>query len=177
MNLSVVEPFWESIFTTQTECPPKRKPRRSSRPWRTTQTVRYSIFLVEFLIISEQFIVEKLLVILRDGRKLVGILRSYDQFANFVLQETVERIYYRNQFSDIPRGVFLVRGENVVFCGEIDSQVELQDRIRLGIQPVPVEEILVRQRDDTLERDKLAKAREHLLKTYGYINEMETEQF
>jgi U6 snRNA-associated Sm-like protein LSm1 len=120
---------------------------------------------------------EKLLVILRDGRKLVGLLRSYDQFANFVLQETVERIYYRNQFSDIPRGVFLVRGENVVFCGEIDPQLELQDRIRLGIRPVPVEEILVRQREDTIERDHLARARERLLQSHGFINEMETEQF
>lgn len=33
----------------------------------------------------------RLLVILRDGRHLVGILRTFDQFSNMVLQETSER--------------------------------------------------------------------------------------
>lgn len=33
----------------------------------------------------------KLLVILRDGRHLVGILRTFDQYSNMVLQETSER--------------------------------------------------------------------------------------
>lgn len=30
-------------------------------------------------------------VILRDGRNLVGTLRSFDQFSNMVMQDTVER--------------------------------------------------------------------------------------
>lgn len=96
-------------------------------------------------------IVEKLMVILRDGRKLIGILRSFDQFgmskvhvctsgkeaskangymgmvweklslANLVLQDTIERIYVGNCYGDIPRGIFLIRGENVVLLGEIVS--------------------------------------------------------
>ncbi|KAJ2161519.1 SM-like, degradation of cytoplasmic mRNAs and positively regulates transcription initiation, partial [Coemansia sp. RSA 521] len=36
---------------------------------------------------------KKLLVVLRDGRKIIGVLRSYDQFANLVLQDSLERIY------------------------------------------------------------------------------------
>lgn len=72
---------------------------------------------------------EKLLVILRDGRKVVGILRSYDQFANLVLQDTVERIIVEDKYSDIPRGVFVIRGENVVLLGEI---VSLPDWRTLG---------------------------------------------
>ncbi|XWW97798.1 hypothetical protein V2A60_005785 [Cordyceps javanica] len=36
---------------------------------------------------------KKLMVVLRDGRKLVGVLRSWDQFANIVLQSTTERIF------------------------------------------------------------------------------------
>lgn len=35
---------------------------------------------------------KKIIVILRDGRHLVGILRSFDQFLNLVMQETCERI-------------------------------------------------------------------------------------
>ncbi|KAJ7254068.1 hypothetical protein B0H12DRAFT_1115791 [Mycena haematopus] len=61
----------------------------------------------------------KMLVVLRDGRKLHGVLRSYDQFANLVLEDTVERIYHGNAFAENFHGLFLIRGENVVLLGEI----------------------------------------------------------
>ncbi|KAI1165484.1 hypothetical protein F5B18DRAFT_649723 [Nemania serpens] len=70
---------------------------------------------------------KKLLLVLRDGRKLIGILRSWDQF---VLQSTVERVFatisdskhpgLRGVYSDKAHGIFLVRGENVLLLGEID---------------------------------------------------------
>ena len=41
--------------------------------------------------------------------------------ANLLLQDTVERIHVGKQFGDIPRGIYLVRGENVALCGEIVS--------------------------------------------------------
>lgn len=41
--------------------------------------------------------------------------------ANLVLQDTMERIYVGNCYGDIPRGIFLIRGENVVLLGEIVS--------------------------------------------------------
>ncbi|THH19850.1 hypothetical protein EW146_g1388 [Bondarzewia mesenterica] len=66
----------------------------------------------------------KMLVILRDGRKLHGVLRSYDQFANLVLEDTVERIYSGNAFAERWAGLFLIRGENVVLLGEIDLDQE-----------------------------------------------------
>ncbi|KAF9270258.1 Sm-like ribonucleoprotein [Marasmius fiardii PR-910] len=66
----------------------------------------------------------KMLVILRDGRKLHGVLRSYDQFANLVLEDTVERIYHGNAFAENWHGLFLIRGENVVLLGEIDLDQE-----------------------------------------------------
>lgn len=75
--------------------------------------------------------IEKLMVVLRDGRKLIGVLRSWDQFANIVLQQTTERIFAPRAdnhdaqqpygyYADIPHGIFLVRGENVLLLGEID---------------------------------------------------------
>ncbi|KAI1388724.1 Sm-like ribonucleoprotein [Hypoxylon trugodes] len=73
---------------------------------------------------------KKLLVCLRDGRKLTGVLRSWDQFANLVLQSTIERIYAttsdpsdpqpKGLYADQSHGIFLVRGENVLLLGEID---------------------------------------------------------
>lgn len=94
---------------------------------------------------------EKLVLVLRDGRKLIGVLRSWDQFgkdhhrilvvlrwcstlnpncllvlANLVLQDTIERLYAGNLYADIPRGLFIVRGENVLLLGEIVRFVSLR---------------------------------------------------
>jgi U6 snRNA-associated Sm-like protein LSm1 len=57
---------------------------------------------------------KRLMVLLRDGKTLIGYLRSVDQFANLVLHRCIERIHVGTDYGDIPRGVFVVRGENVV---------------------------------------------------------------
>ncbi len=36
-----------------------------------------------------------------------------------MLQDTVERVFTHNLYADIARGIFLVRGENVLLLGEI----------------------------------------------------------
>ena len=41
---------------------------------------------------------KRIMVILRDGRHLIGILRSFDQFMNLILEETFERIVVRGTF-------------------------------------------------------------------------------
>ena len=64
------------------------------------------------------------MVVLRDGRTLLGILRSVDQFANLVLHNTIERIYVGKKYGDMPRGIFLVRGDNTLLIGEIVSDVD-----------------------------------------------------
>ncbi|KAF9970495.1 SM-like, degradation of cytoplasmic mRNAs and positively regulates transcription initiation [Actinomortierella ambigua] len=107
---------------------------------------------------------KKLLVVLRDGRKLIGVLRSFDQFANLVLQDTIERIYVGDAYGDIPRGIFIIRGENVVLLGEIDLDKEDESPLR----EVPVEEMLQIQREEMevkLRRDKL---RNKLLHEHGF---------
>nr|XP_012147064.1 PREDICTED: U6 snRNA-associated Sm-like protein LSm1 isoform X3 [Megachile rotundata] len=52
---------------------------------------------------------KKLMVLLRDGRTLIGYLRSVDQFANIVLHRTIERIHVGKEYGDIPRGIFIDR--------------------------------------------------------------------
>lgn len=69
---------------------------------------------------------KKLLVMLRDGSKILGTLRSFDQFANIVLQDAVERIIVGSSYSDIPLGLYIVRGENVVLMGEVEEATETQ---------------------------------------------------
>lgn len=67
---------------------------------------------------------KKLLILLRDGRKLLGTLRSFDQFANAVLEGARERIVVGDLCCDIPLGLYVIRGENVVLIGELDLDRE-----------------------------------------------------
>ena len=43
--------------------------------------------------------------------------------ANLVLQHTIERIHVGKKYGDIPRGIFVIRGDNVVLLGEIVSSL------------------------------------------------------
>jgi len=60
----------------------------------------------------------------------MGILRSFDQYANIVLEETIERIYVGELYGDIPLGVFIIRGENLVLLGEIDETRETKLQLK-----------------------------------------------
>ena len=88
---------------------------------------------------------QKMLVVLRDGRHLVGTLRTFDQFSNMVMEDTSERrilvvtkddgdddgdkltICYQ---TDIKLGLYIVRGDSVVLMGEVDNDEEQQEMIQ-----------------------------------------------
>ncbi|XP_014786961.1 U6 snRNA-associated Sm-like protein LSm1 [Octopus bimaculoides] len=91
---------------------------------------------------------KKLLVVLRDGRTLIGFLRSVDQFANLALHRTIERIHVGKKYGDIPRGIFIIRGENVVLLGEIDVENENSQ----DLEQVSIDEILEMQREQQLRQ-------------------------
>jgi U6 snRNA-associated Sm-like protein LSm1 len=90
---------------------------------------------------------KKLLIQLRDGRKIIGVLRSFDQFANLVLEEAVERIIVGAQYSDIPLGMYLLRGENLVLMGQLDPNHEAPPGMRLVAEPV-IREALRAEREE-----------------------------
>ena len=75
-----------------------------------------------------------MLVQLRDGRKIIGLMRSFDQFANIVLEQAVERIVVGTRFADVPLGLYVIRGENVVLLGEM---VRANPRRRACVQCAP----------------------------------------
>ncbi|XP_065169692.1 U6 snRNA-associated Sm-like protein LSm1 [Atheta coriaria] len=106
---------------------------------------------------------KKLMVLLRDGRTLIGYLRSVDQFANLVLHRTIERIHVGKEYGDIPRGVFIVRGENVVLLGEIDEEREAG----LPLQEVSVDDILDAQRKEQEQKQEQQKLLSNALKERG----------
>eukprot|EP00052_Salpingoeca_macrocollata_P001660 m.26804 g.26804 ORF g.26804 m.26804 type:complete len:140 (+) comp11573_c0_seq1:66-485(+) len=115
---------------------------------------------------------KKLLCILRDGRKLIGYLRTIDQFANLVLQDTIERIYVGKTYGDIERGIYIVRGENVVLLGEVDPSREEN----MQLTRVSVDEILLAQQMEQQQREQQLKHRNKLLLERGYQPEARGEE-
>ncbi|EZF14860.1 hypothetical protein H112_06028 [Trichophyton rubrum D6] len=133
---------------------------------------------------------KKLVLVLRDGRKLIGVLRSWDQFgmsmtspyllhcvnrestktnsypANIVLQDTIERLYAENLYADIPRGVFLVRGENVLLLGEID--LDKDDDIPEPYRQAPASEVLKLKKQAEERRKRKDKKRSTHLQALGF---------
>eukprot|EP00928_Gymnodinium_smaydae_P080322 TRINITY_DN64042_c0_g1_i1.p3 TRINITY_DN64042_c0_g1~~TRINITY_DN64042_c0_g1_i1.p3 ORF type:complete len:153 (-),score=49.24 TRINITY_DN64042_c0_g1_i1:51-509(-) len=96
----------------------------------------------------EENLDKKLLVLLRDGRNLVGHLRTFDEFANLLLEHTVERHILSEErlYADVYLGTMLVRGENVCLFGEIDETRESG-----ALREAPLEVVL--QREAELEAE------------------------
>ncbi|CAH8391046.1 unnamed protein product [Eruca vesicaria subsp. sativa] len=119
---------------------------------------------------------KKILVLLRDGRKLMGLLRSFDQFgtfvlcfflccllkfpeevfcfceANAVLEEAYERVIVGELYCDIPLGLYIIRGENVVLIGELDVEKE-----ELPAQMVQVSEAEIKKAQKAEKEEMLLK--------------------
>lgn len=77
----------------------------------------------------------KLMLILRDGRHLIGILRSFDHFLNMTLESTAERVILKGKYCDIPLGLYIVRGDNIVLLGEVDDDNDNQSKlVRISVE-------------------------------------------
>ncbi|XP_075098604.1 sm-like protein LSM1B isoform X2 [Nicotiana tabacum] len=83
-------------------------------PWSDADHTLFSSSLASYLD-------RKILILLRDGRKILGTFRSFDQY---VLEGTSERVMVGNLYCDIPLGLYVIRRENVVLIGERESAEE-----------------------------------------------------
>ncbi|KAF1951098.1 hypothetical protein CC80DRAFT_496381 [Byssothecium circinans] len=115
---------------------------------------------------------KKVDVLLRDEKEYIGILRSYDQFANLVLTECSERIAARNpEASDDPAipkwliadvklpGLMTVRGENVTICATVDLDREDEPKGAKISTEKEVRDLAAAQRAEKKELDaRKAKA-------------------
>merc|ERR1711872_478063 len=110
---------------------------------------------------------KKLMVLLRDGRTLIGYLRSVDQFANLVLHHCIERIHVGDAYGDIPRGVFVVRGENVVLLEE-------NEEAKKKLREVSLNEILEKQSAKQAEKEETDRLRAKAFKERGLTYTVET---
>lgn len=96
---------------------------------------KLNLFIFSCLFLFFTLYTDRIIVSLRDGRKFFGVLRSFDQFGttrmkinliliilfagNLLLTDVYERYYVDLEYGEEYRGVYLVRGENVVLVGEL----------------------------------------------------------
>ena len=84
---------------------------------------------------------KRLLLILRDGRHLVGKLRSFDQYMNLILEDTCERMIGNGKYADRLLGLHIVRGDSIVLLGQIDTdEVDAQEQANKGLIKITPEE-------------------------------------
>ncbi|KAK9210041.1 hypothetical protein WN944_002410 [Citrus x changshan-huyou] len=108
------------------------------------------------------FLLEKILVLLRDGRKLLGLLRSFDQFANVVLEGACERIIVGDLYCDIPLGLYVIRGENVVLIGELDLEKEELPAHMTRVSTAEIKRAQKAEKDATVLKGSMRKRMEFL---------------
>ncbi|KAI9822795.1 MAG: SM-like, degradation of cytoplasmic mRNAs and positively regulates transcription initiation [Thelocarpon impressellum] len=85
---------------------------------------------------------------------------------NLVLQDTVERIFAQEVFADVPRGVFLVRGENVLLLGEID--LDKDDDIPEPFERASPERVYALQKEEQARQRRRDKTRQSRLQALGF---------
>lgn len=113
----------------------------------------------------------KIFVLLRDGKMLFGVLRTFDQYANLILQHCVERIYFTesNQYAEEDRGLFMVRGENVVMLGEVD--IDKEDKPLTSMERIPFSKAAKIRKQNDDKRYKLETEKGKQLARYGQLYE------
>ncbi|CAE6431689.1 unnamed protein product [Rhizoctonia solani] len=85
------------------------------------------------------YVDRKVLLVLQDGRAIVGTLVGFDQRSNVVLSESVERIYSTEEgVEEVPLGLYLVKGDMIVLIGEMDVAVDsATDLSTIRAEPLP----------------------------------------
>mmetsp|Transcript_19693 Transcript_19693/g.27719 ORF Transcript_19693/g.27719 Transcript_19693/m.27719 type:complete len:168 (-) Transcript_19693:367-870(-) len=95
------------------------------------------------------FLDKRMLVVLRDGRNIVGNLSTFDRNANIVLvnariREAVDKYYTDSKDA----GVYVIRGDNVVMMGDVDPKLESR------LEPV-TKELLQKKAEELKAEGKL----------------------
>ncbi|OLY82921.1 U6 snRNA-associated Sm-like protein LSm1 [Smittium mucronatum] len=106
-------------------------------------------------------------VSLRDGKKLFGVLRSFDHFGSLILQDTIERVFIEGGYGNIERGIFIIRGENIILLGEMDEEKESQYN-GSNLKLYPIDQVLEIQRLELENSAKKEKIRMKKLASLGF---------
>ncbi|KAF9028917.1 LSM-domain-containing protein [Hymenopellis radicata] len=82
---------------------------------------------------------KRVLLVLQDGRAIVGTLAGYDQKSNVVLSDSKERVYSLEEgVEEVPLGLYLVKGDMIILIGDIDeAKDEALDLSVIRAEPIP----------------------------------------
>ncbi|KAH9973876.1 Sm-like ribonucleoprotein [Lactifluus volemus] len=85
------------------------------------------------------YVDRRVLLVLQDGRAIIGVLAGYDQKSNVVLSDSKERIYSMDEgVEEIPLGLYLVKGDMIILIGEIDEEHDRTiDLSTIRADPIP----------------------------------------
>jgi U6 snRNA-associated Sm-like protein LSm1 len=84
-----------------------------------------------------------------------------------VLHQAFERICVGQKYADIPRGLFVIRGENVLLIGELN----FHKPVRVPLYEVTIEEILKLQKEDLEKKAHIEKLRQKAMSEHGLIDD------
>ncbi|KAH8868756.1 U6 snRNA-associated Sm-like protein LSm1 [Schistosoma japonicum] len=112
-----------------------------------------------------QDIGKKMVVSLRGGRMFIGFLRIIDQFVDrqCCSSQCCGTYSCRNKFCDVPQGILLIRGENIIIIGDLNPEVNIDEKL----ERVSEKEIYKLQQEQTAARKELAKKRAELFAMRG----------
>jgi U6 snRNA-associated Sm-like protein LSm1 len=83
------------------------------------------------------FVDRKVSAILVDGRTIIGVLRTFDQFGNLVIHDGIERIYLKElkQYAESSKSqIYVIRGENLLMIGDLD--IDYEDNAITGYEKI-----------------------------------------
>ncbi|KAJ7512752.1 hypothetical protein B0H11DRAFT_1698093 [Mycena galericulata] len=85
------------------------------------------------------YVDRRVLLILQDGRVIVGVMAGFDQKSNVVLSDSKERTYSIDAgVEETPLGLYLVKGDMIVLIGELDDAVDAAvDLGTIHAEPIP----------------------------------------
>lgn len=84
----------------------------------------------------EQNINQPVQVITTEGRVFQGILTSYDNNINIVLNNTHERIYQAKHSKKEKLGLYLIKGDNISIISRISDNKFTEDISNLSSSPI-----------------------------------------
>ncbi|KAL1747042.1 hypothetical protein HDZ31DRAFT_61615 [Schizophyllum fasciatum] len=85
------------------------------------------------------YVDRRVLLVLQDGRTIVGVLAGFDQKSNIILSECRERVYSMDEgVEEIPLGLYIVKGDMICLIGEIDNDRDAAiDVSTIRAEPIP----------------------------------------
>jgi len=85
------------------------------------------------------YVDHRVLLILQDGRAIVGLMAGFDQKSNVVLSDSKERVYSIEEgVEEVPLGLYLVKGDMIVLIGELDEALDgAVDLTTIHAEPLP----------------------------------------